>query len=74
LEIIETVEGPLAPVVCLMPDAQVCGREEECFALPLWQGLYDEIREYLSHITLEDLIKRKLDGNLKLAEGSDFEL
>ncbi|MGI6077055.1 MAG: RrF2 family transcriptional regulator [Fastidiosipilaceae bacterium] len=74
LEIIESVEGPLAPVVCLMPEAEACDREGECFALPLWKGLYEEIKTYLSNVTLEDLVERKLDGSLELDKTTKFDL
>lgn len=58
-EIIELTEGPLAPVACLMPDAEGCQRRDECITLPLWQKFDALTHDFFYHITLEDL----LDGN-----------
>ena len=56
-EIIELTEGPLAPVACLMPDAQTCRRTEECITLPLWKKYDALIHDFFYNITLEDLIE-----------------
>ena len=37
-DIIELTEGPLAPVACLQPDAEVCNRKDICVTLPLWRN------------------------------------
>lgn len=58
-EIIELTEGPLDPVVCLMPDAECCQRKDKCITLPLWQKFDALIHDFFYHITLEDL----LNGN-----------
>lgn len=55
-EIIELTEGPLAPVACLMPDAEPCSRKNECVTLPLWRKFDALIHDFFYHITLEDLI------------------
>lgn len=55
-EIIELTEGPLAPVACLAPDAEVCPREKQCFTLPLWQKYHTLIHDFFYGITLDDLI------------------
>ena len=55
-EIIELTEGPLAPVACLMPDAEPCSRKNECVTLPLWRKFDVLIHDFFYHITLEDLI------------------
>lgn len=54
-DIIELMEGPLAPVACLGPEQGVCSRRESCRTLPLWQGLDKVVSEYLSRYTLADL-------------------
>ncbi len=59
-EILQITEGDLAPVTCL-DDMTVCNRAGECRTLSLWTGLYKVIKEYLSGITLADLMK-KPDG------------
>lgn len=55
-EIIELTEGPLAPVACLMPDAEKCPRKETCITLPLWKKYNIVIHDFFYNITLEDLM------------------
>lgn len=56
-EIIELTEGPLAPVACLMPDPEVCHRQNECVTLKLWQKYNSLIHDFFYSITLDDLVK-----------------
>lgn len=59
-EVIELTEGPLAPVACLMPDAEICPRMKDCITLPLWKK-YDALtHDFFYNITLEDLIDGRL--------------
>lgn len=58
-EIIELTEGSLAPVACLMPDAETCRRTGECITLPLWKKYNTLIHDFFYNITLADL----LNGN-----------
>ena len=55
-DIIELTEGPLAPVACLQPDAEVCNRKDICVTLPLWVKYYTLVHDFFFHITLEDVI------------------
>ena len=55
-DIIELTEGPLAPVACLQPDAEVCNRKDICLTLPLWEKYYTLVHDFFFHITLEDVI------------------
>lgn len=55
-DIIELTEGPLAPVACLQPDAEVCNRKDICVTLPLWERYYTLVHDFFFHITLEDVI------------------
>lgn len=55
-DIIELTEGPLAPVACLHPDAEVCNRKDICVTLPLWEKYYTLVHDFFFHITLEDVI------------------
>ncbi len=59
-EIIELTEGPLAPVACLMPDAHVCRRKDDCITLPLWKKFDTIIHDFFYNITLDDVINRRL--------------
>ena len=55
-DIIELTEGPLAPVACLQPDAEVRNRKDICVTLPLWEKYYKLVHDFFFHITLEDVI------------------
>lgn len=55
-EILQITEGSINSVSCLEGEENTCARREECMTLPLWQGLDRVISEYLSSITLQDLI------------------
>ena len=46
-QILRLTEGSLAPVACLGHEPLECERKYDCATLPLWQGLYKVINEYL---------------------------
>ena len=57
-EIIELMEGPLAPVSCLTGRAAPCPRAEECETLPLWTE-YDRLtHDFFYSRYLSDLIRK----------------
>ena len=58
-EILRLNEGSLAPVACLENDPIECERSGECATLPVWQGLYRVINEYVDGITLQDILDRQ---------------
>ena len=65
-EILLLTEGTLAPVNCIMQDGVQCDKAATCSTLPLWAGLDNVIEQYLSRITLDDIIKgnrRKMLGD-----------
>ena len=55
-EILTLTEGSLAPVACLDGSPNDCDRSEDCATLKMWTGLYKVITDYLSGITLQDLL------------------
>ena len=55
-DILRITEGGLSPVACLDSDAAHCERAENCATLPVWQGLYKVINEYLDSKTLQDIL------------------
>jgi Rrf2 family protein len=55
-EILLLTEGTLAPVNCIMQEGVQCDKAATCSTLPLWAGLDKVIENYLSTITLEDII------------------
>lgn len=60
--ILRLTEDSLAPVSCLEEGADPCARAAECRTLALWQGLDKVIRDYLTGVTLADLIQPGEDG------------
>ena len=62
-QIIDTVEEALMPLSCMNADGS-CGCEMECTTQSVWQGLGNQIRNFLASVTLEDLTndgRRQLD-------------
>lgn len=55
-QILCLTEGSLAPVACLEHAPNACPRSGQCPTLPLWQGLEDVVRGYLSGVTLRELM------------------
>ena len=55
-DILRITEGSLAPVACLDYEPNTCEKCETCHTLPMWQGLYKTITDYLDSITLQDII------------------
>ena len=57
-EIIELMEGPLAPVACLLDGAKECPRSGECETLPVWKE-YDRLtHDFFYGKTLLDIIRK----------------
>ena len=59
-DILRITEGGLAPVACLDGETVDCQRSGICATLPVWQGLYRVITEYLDNITLQDILNQQL--------------
>lgn len=57
LEILEQTEGSLAPVACLQTEENSCARADACLTLPLWKQLDELVDNYLSSVTLQDLLQ-----------------
>ncbi|MEA3544139.1 MAG: Rrf2 family transcriptional regulator [Thermodesulfobacteriota bacterium] len=62
-QIVDTVEEALMPLSCMNADGS-CGCEMECTTQSVWQGLGNQIRNFLASVTLEDLTN---DGRQQLA-------
>lgn len=58
-EILESAEGSLAPVSCMDNNPHLCEKCGDCLTLPIYEGLYEAINNYLSGITLEDIIAKE---------------
>lgn len=61
-EILRVTEGSLSPVACLQYKENTCPRKGECATLPVWEGLYKAITDYLDGITLRDLMEQSNNG------------
>ena len=61
-DILQLMEGTLAPVACLEDGSRPCTRAGNCRTLPLWKGLDGVVREYLSGFTIRDLIREGESG------------
>ena len=62
LEILQATEGTMAPVACLEGDTNTCPRQNDCLTLTVWNGLYATVSEYLSGITLQDILDKKQES------------
>ena len=60
-EILESAEGSLAPVSCMDNIPNICENCGVCPTLPIYEGLYHVILDYLNGITLQDVIDRQTD-------------
>ena len=54
-EILELMEGTLAPVACLECSAAECSRASFCKTLPMWKEFYSVIEDFFGGRTLADL-------------------
>lgn len=61
-EILESAEGSLAPVSCMDNTPNLCESSNACLTLPVYEGLYHVILDYLNGITLQDVINNHADS------------
>lgn len=61
-EILESAEGSLAPVSCMDNTPNLCENCDNCLTLPVYEGLYHVILDYLNSITLQDVIDKQPDA------------
>lgn len=57
-EIIETIEGPFTPNLCVM-GAGVCSLSQTCPVHPVWRRIQSTVQGMLDEVTLKTMIKRK---------------
>ncbi|MBS4021624.1 MAG: Rrf2 family transcriptional regulator [Dethiobacter sp.] len=56
-DIVRTLEGPIAPVDCVVEGNEgKCGRSDACLSRGIWEKLRDRMSEVLDEITLADVI------------------
>ena len=56
-EIIELMEGSMAPVACLADDSEPCPRKDVCRTLPMWQEFYWMEKDFFYGKKLSDLAR-----------------
>ena len=61
--ILRLTEDSLAPVSCLSPGADACGKASDCRTLSMWKGLQKVINDYLDNVTVADLMASGGAGN-----------
>lgn len=59
-EVMSITEGSLAPVACNGLKDASCDRAGLCLTFPMWQKLDALIENYLSGVSIADLIERKV--------------
>ena len=58
-DVIEAVEEKIEPIYCVDPASdRKCSLEPCCAAHDVWQGLAERIREYLSSVRLDELVRK----------------
>lgn len=55
-DILDLTEGSLCAVSCLEHDQNPCEKCDSCMTLPAWKGLNRVVNEYLSSVTLQNLL------------------
>lgn len=60
-EIITALEGPIAPVECVLDSKDFCEYNDDCVTKILWEKLKSCIDDMLESITLKDLLDETLD-------------
>lgn len=58
IDVIEAIEGPLAPMRCLEPHDDSCGISHRCGLQELWSRVELAVHDALTQTTLADLIAR----------------
>lgn len=61
-DILFAAEGSLTPVSCMDNDPNLCEKCSDCITLPIYEGLYEVVIDYLSSITLQDIIDKQING------------
>ena len=58
-EVLRVLEGPLAPVDCVIDGAPVCGDMDcdVCVMKPAWHTLFDKMNQIMDSMTIADLAK-----------------
>jgi DNA-binding IscR family transcriptional regulator len=58
-EIVETLEGKLAVVDCVL-EPELCYRSPECPTREIWVGMTDALKKELFSLSLKDVLRRSI--------------
>jgi len=59
VDVIEAIEGPLAPMYCLDPhEDEQCSESHQCGLQELWMRVEGAVRSVFEHTTIADLVER----------------
>lgn len=58
-EVLENTEGNMSCVACLESGVNTCPRQDECETLYVWEGLNEVIYNYLSNLTIQDILNHQ---------------
>ena len=59
-DVVETLEGPLYLVDCIK-DSKLCRRSSSCVPRDIWSEVSDALHRVLKSITLEEMVRRKIE-------------
>lgn len=69
-EILNSLEGPLAPVHCVgITAVQQCEREDHCITRSFWEDLNKVVNDFLEATTLQDLVDKAKKPTTKKQKG-----
>ncbi len=60
-DVFEALEGKMSIIDCLT-DPEVCERQNICESFPLWKSLNDILDQFLTGVTLEDILANRKTG------------
>ncbi len=72
-DIIQTVEGSIAPVHCV-ENKEICARIDKCAMRNYWSRLKDKITEELQKTTLADLAQEQKEKEGEVGEKLDYQI
>ena len=70
-EIVEQMEGTLAPVACLQAGSDPCPRYAACATVGLWAELDDLVRDFLFSKKLSELVKNDPGAGVRKSGGAE---
>ena len=71
-EVLHSTEGSMAAVSCLDAGENGCERAAQCLTLPMWKKLDAVMDNYLSGVSVQDLLDGKAYGHINWGKESAF--